>query len=180
MNEKPLNTGVIAGSNTFWGMVCCICVCATIVLVVYRFNPGEPPSRRLWTPDLVETNGTVTVMGESRQLEFWTPSSKTKDYLHKEKGQVVATEMWEVMSNEAPVEQFGEMLHNDSWAILGYRRVEVWGQGRTMFKPGWWWTVNVSTNYTASDLAKVYETFWQSHQLVFIEVIDNRGVDGNK
>jgi hypothetical protein len=158
--------------------VCCICVCATIVFVVYRFSPQPQPPRRLWTPDLVQTNGDVTVMGESRQLEFWTPSAKTKDYLHRENGQVVPPEMWEAISNDEPVLQFGELLHNDK-SVLGYRRVEVWGQGQTMFKPGWWWTVNVFTNYTAADLAKAYESFWNSHQIVFVEVIDNRANDGN-
>jgi hypothetical protein len=109
-------------------------------------------------------------------LEFWTPSAKTKDYLHTEKGAVVPTEQWEVISNDSVVEQFGQVLHTNSY-ILGYRRVEVWGQGQTTYKPGWWWTVNVFTNYTANDLARTYNDFWQSHQVLFVEVIDNRGID---
>ena len=177
MNEPSRsNKGVIAGSNTFFGLVCCICVCAAIVLVVDRLTPNARPAPRLWTPDLVETNGNVTIMGDSRQLEFWTPSAQTINYLHKENGKVVPTEMWEAISNDDPVIQFGQMLHQDT-SILGYRRVEVWGQGKTIFKPGWWWTVNVFTNYTASDLTRAYEQFWKSHQVLFVEVIDNRGND---
>ena len=91
-----------------------------------------------------------------------------------ENGQVVPMETWEAISNNVPVEQFGAMLHSNQ-AVLGYRRVEVWGQGRTTFKPGWWWTVNVLTNYTAADLSAAYEQFWKSHQALFVEVIDNRG-----
>lgn len=177
MKEQSVNDkGVIAGSNTFFGLVCCICVCATVTFVAYRLTPNVPQARRLWTPDLVETNGNVTVMGDSRQLEFWTPSARTKGYLHMEDGQVVPTETWEVISNDDPVEQFGSMLHSNM-NVLGYRRVEVWGQGRTSFKPGWWWTVNVLTNYSAGALAQAYEEFWKSHQTLFVEVIDNRGGD---
>lgn len=177
MNKLSRNDkGAVAGSNTFWGMVCCVCICATIVFAIYRLTPDAQPAPRLWTPDLVETNGNVTVTGESRQLEFWTPSGQTINYLHKENGQVVPTEMWEAISNDDPVMQFGLMLHQDT-SVLGYRRVEVWGQGQTMFKPGWWWTVNVFTNYTAADLAQAYEKFWKSHQILFVEVIDNRGND---
>jgi hypothetical protein len=95
-----------------------------------------------------------------------------------ENGQVVPTETWEAISNEDAVLQFGTMLHTNL-SVLGYRRIEVWGQGRTNFKPGWWWTLNVLTNYTAGDLAQSYEQFWKSHQTLFVEVIDNRGsVDG--
>jgi hypothetical protein len=113
-------------------------------------------------------------MADTRQLEFWTPSSKTQDYLHKENGEVVPTEKWEVIPNEEAVIDFGTMLHTNK-NILGFRRVEVWGQGRTPFKPGWWWTVNVLTNYTAEDLGHSYQNFWKSSQAVFVEVIDNRG-----
>ena len=125
-------------------------------------------------PVVVEVNGNETNLGETRQLEFWTPSARTKDYLHMEGGNVVATERWEVLSNDDPVVQFGKVLHA-SPNVLGYRRVEVWGQGRTNFKPGWWWTLNVITNYPVGDLARSYQEFWKSHQTLFIEVIDNRG-----
>ena len=123
---------------------------------------------------LVATNGDITILGETRQLEFWTPSADTKDYLHKENGEVVPTEIWEVLSNDVSNAQFGALLKSDP-NVLGYRRVHVWGQGQTIYKPGWWWTMNVFTNYTASDLAHTYEGFWKSHQTLFVEVIDNRG-----
>jgi len=84
--------------------------------------------------------------------------------------------MWEVLSNDMPDVQFGAMLKTNQ-NVLGYRRVHVWGQGQTVYKPGWWWTVNVFTNYTASDLARTYEDFWKSHQILFVESIDNRGRD---
>jgi hypothetical protein len=160
--------------NTSPGVLGCIIICVAIVLVAYLFIPRAELPRRLWTPVLVETTGNETILPESRQLEFWTPSAETRNYLHEENGQVVPTETWEVISNDDANEQFGAMLHTNT-DVLGYRRVEVWGQGRTTFKPGWWWTVNVLTNYSAGDLSRSYETFWKSHQTLFVEVIDNRG-----
>lgn len=181
MNEpSQKNENAFVNPNTFFGVVCCLCLCATVAFIAYvSVVPHTQPPRRLWKPVIVETNGTATVLGESRQLEFWTPSAKTKDYLHTENGQVIPTESWEVISNENPVQQFGSILHSNQ-SILGYRRVEVWGQGRTNFKPGWWWTVNVLTNYTAGDLAMSYEQFWKSHQALFVEVIDNRGSEAKE
>ena len=175
MNEpSSKHEDAFAIPNAFLLTIRCICICATIIILAYLFVPRPQQARRLWTPVLIATNGDATILGESRQLEFWTPSFKTKDFLHKENGQVVPTEMWEVISNDDPVVQFGMMLHSNV-NVLGYRRVEVWGQGRTTYKPGWWWTVNALTNYTPGELAGTYEDFWKSHQILFVEVIDNRG-----
>lgn len=174
MNEPRKDQEASASTKTLVGTLCCLCICATVVFIVYSSAQHPEPPRRLWTPVLVDTNGYTMVLPESRQLEFWTPSADTKDYLHTENGQVVPTEAWEVISNNEVVRQFGLVLHTNK-SILGYRRVEVFGQGQTNYKPGWWWVVNVFTNYTANDLAKTYNEFWNSHQPLFIEVIDNRG-----
>ena len=159
------------------GALCCLFVCATIAFIVCRLVTSHSgPSRRLWMPVVVETNGNQTVLGETRQMEFWTPSAKTKDYLHQEGGKVADSERWQVIPNDDAVLQFGMLLHSNV-SVLGYRRVETWGQGRTAFKPGWWWTLNVFTNYSVVDLAHTYQTYWKAPQPVFIEVIDNRGSD---
>lgn len=130
--------------------------------------------RRRWEPVLVATNGDITVLGETRQLEFWTPSAEIKEYLHKEDGKAVRPELWQVLSNDEPNVEFGGILKSNH-NVLGYRRVHVWGQGQTTYKPGWWRTLNAFTNYDASDLARTYNDFWKSHQILFVEVIDNRG-----
>lgn len=91
-----------------------------------------------------------------------------------ENGKVVESEKWQVLSNEDAVVQFGLMIRSNA-SVLGYRRVEEWGQGRSSFKPGWWWTVNVVTNYSAATLGRAYQDYWKTKQAVFIEVIDNRG-----
>jgi hypothetical protein len=174
MNEPQKKEDAAACSKRSFCLLCCVCVCATICFVAYLFVSRTEPARRLWLPVVVQTNGDQTILGDTRQLEFWTPSVKTRDYLHKQGDEVVPTEKWEVLSNDDAVLQFGSVLHTNR-NVLGYRRVEVWGQGRTSFKPGWWWTVNVLSNYSGGEMGRMYQQYWNSSQAVFIEVIDNRG-----
>ncbi len=166
-NTEHASAGVL-------GLICCIAICATVCYVAFRFTPSSGPVRKLWSPIVVETNGNENILADTRQLEFWTPSTKTQNFLHKENDEVVPKEKWEIVSSEDAIMQFGNMLRTNQ-NVLGYRREEVFGQGRTSFKPGWWWTVTVLTNYTAGDFQKTYEAFWKSSSPVFVEVIDNRG-----
>jgi hypothetical protein len=152
-----------------------ICVGAAICFVAYLLVGQSGTPLRLWSPVVVDPSGKETILGDTRQLEFWTPSVKTKDYLLKDtNGAFADSEKWQVFSNEDALLKFGNILHTNK-NILGYRRVEAWGQGRTPFKAGWWWTVNVMTNYSAAELGQTYQSFWSAQQTVFIEVIDNRG-----
>lgn len=174
MNEQSQKTqGGACGSSKCFCLLCCICICATIGYVAYLYY-GHPSHRRLWLPVMIQKNGSETILGDTRQLEFWTPSIETKDYLHKTGDQITAGEQWEVISNDDSVTEFGMLLHSNA-DVLGYRRVEVWGQGQTSYKPGWWWTVNVFSNYSVVDFASVYRSYWKSASPVFVEVIDSRG-----
>ena len=65
------------------------------------------------------------------------------------------------------------MLLRTNSNVLGYRRTEVWGHGRTTLKPGWWWTMTVVTNYTVQDFIGAYRGFWKSSNAIFVEVIEN-------
>jgi hypothetical protein len=150
-------------------------ICITVAFVSYLFlhHAAEKP-RRLWIPVVFQTNGVATVLGETRQLEFWTPSAKTKDFMTRQSGEIADSDRWEILDSEDRVMEFGMKLHNDP-DVLGYRRNEVWGHGRTDFKPGWWWTMSVTTNYSVKELDRVYQDFWKSGKTVYVEVIDNRG-----
>ncbi|HEX3719906.1 MAG TPA: hypothetical protein VH595_18295 [Verrucomicrobiae bacterium] len=170
MNDQPENK-----SGSSCGAVPWLFMCGTVAYIAYLvLTPHTQPTPRLWVPVVVETNGSQTILGESRQLEFWTPSARTKDYLGKKNGVVGQRERWEVIDSDDIVTQFGAVLHSNV-SVFGYRRVEEWGQGRTTFKPGWWWTMNVTTNYSVVELEQVYQKFWHSTQPLLIEVIDNRG-----
>jgi hypothetical protein len=161
-------------SCTLCGTVCCICICAAVCYIAFLLVGRSESPRRLWSPVVIQPNGSAAILGDTRQMEFWTPSAQTKDYLPKAGGEIAASDRWQVIANDDTVIQFGTMLHSNK-NVLGYRRVDVWGHGRTTMKPGWWWTLNVLTNYSEADLGRSYEDFWKSHQAVFIEVIDNRG-----
>jgi hypothetical protein len=172
-NQKP--QGISFCPRTFWGALSVACICAAVVFIVYRLVPAKSEEpRRLWTPVVVETNGNQTILGETRQLEFWTPSVRTKDFLPAKNGSIYIKEKWEVVPSDDAAFQFGSLLHSNR-SVLGYRRVEVWGHGTTEYKPGWWWSVTVTTNYTAGDLSRAYKTFWNPPSPVLVEVIDNRG-----
>jgi hypothetical protein len=182
MSEPPhKNEGVsflgvsVDYPRTIWGTLPYAFVCATIVLVAYFFAvPRAAPARRLWVPTVVEANGSQTSLGETRQMNFWTPSARTGEYMAKSGQTENDPKSWQSIASDEPVMQFGMLLHSNA-DIFGYRRTEVWGHGRSVFKPGWWWTVNVTTNYSVADLGKTYQSFWKCSTPVFIEVVDNRG-----
>src|SRR5579871_1098131 len=106
MNGHSQKENPSAGFGIF-SLLCCACIGALIAFVLFRYSPprAEPP-RRLWWPVVVNTNGGETVLGDYRQFEFWTPSVKTRDYLHTDGAQVAAQEKWEVLPNEDAVLQF--------------------------------------------------------------------------
>jgi len=164
----------IAYPRTFWGTLPFGFGCAAIVLVVYFLTPRNAPPRRLWLPTVVDTNGAQAVLAESQQMNFWTPSVHTKDYLSAASTQPADPDRWQVLPNDDQVIQFGKLLHSNS-NVLGYRRTEVWGHGRSVFKPGWWWTVNVYTNFSVAEMGQAYQRFWKCSGPVFIEAVQNRG-----
>jgi hypothetical protein len=129
---------------------------------------------RIWTPILVTPQGDQMVQPNARRFEFWTPSAKTKDFLTKENGNIRDRDKWEEIPGEERVNEFGNVLRSNP-NVLGYRRYEVWGHGRTVPKPGWWWAATVTTNYSIDDFVRAYRGFWKSSNSLFVEVIDNRG-----
>jgi hypothetical protein len=174
-----LHAAAAATAKTFWGFLSIVVICATLGFATYKFAPTKntAPLRRFWTPLIVNNLNVEMIVPDTLKLEFWTPSSKTKDYLTRDpKSGGETNRSWEIIESEDRVTQFGEYLRKDV-AVVGYRRTEVWGHGRTGLKPGWWWSITVQTNYPATKLAKVYREFWKTPSSVFVEVIDNRGHD---
>ena len=168
-----------ASAKSFWTFLSTVVVCATLVFAIYKLLPEKKtaPPRRLWTPLVVNNLNTEMVVPDTLRLEFWTPSAKTKDFVSKEPKDAGDTNRnWEAIESEEMVAQFGQHLRKDT-DVVGYRRSEVWGHGRTGLKPGWWWSITVRTNYPVAKLAKSYREFWKTPSSVFVEVIDNRGHD---
>jgi hypothetical protein len=152
-----------------------VLLCAVVGFVAYelgRQSHGAKP-RRLWTPIVVTPTGAETALeAGTRRMEFWTPSGRTKDHLARERGVIPERDQWEIISSDEPVQQFGALLRTNV-SVLGYRRAEVWGHGRTTLKPGWWWTMTVMTNYSVQTFIQAYRNFWKSSNAVFVEVIEN-------
>jgi len=166
-------------AKSFWSFLSIVVICATLGFIALLLVPAKKtaPPRRLWTPLVINNLNTEMIVPDTLRLEFWTPSSKTKDYLTKETKDAGDTNRhWEVIESEELVTQFGQALRKDA-DLVGYRRTEVWGHGRTALKPGWWWSITVRTNYPVAKLAKTYRDFWKTPSSVFVEVIDNRGHD---
>ena len=177
IKQTEKNARSLSGATSLWGALSCALVCGTLAYIAYLVLAVQPDrTRRLWIPVVVDSNGNQTILGETRQLEFWTPSVKTKDYLSKDAGQISDKEKWQAIDSDDAVLRFGTVLHSNQ-NVLGYRRVETWGHGQTKFKSGWWWTVNALTNYSVGDLAHTYRDYWKSPRPVLIEVVDNRGSD---
>ena len=160
----------------FWATVCVIVVCATIAYLVPQFLHQDAPTAahsRLWHPVVVTPDGRDTVLSAStRRLEFWTPSVRTKDYVAQENGVVRDRDKWEIIATDEPVRQFGVLLRTNA-NVLGYRRAEVWGHGRTSLKPGWWWTLTVTPAYSVQSLHQAYRGFWKSTNAVYVEITEN-------
>ena len=170
-------SGSVAAPRTVWSFLSILVVCALLAFAIYKLAPAKTPAppHRLWTPLVVNNLGGEMNVPDQLRLEFWTPSSKTKDYVTKNSRDGADTNRhWEILESEEPVVQFGQRLRKDD-EVLGFRRTEVWGHGRTGLKPGWWWSITVRTNYPPTKLAKTYREFWKTSNSVFVEVIDNRG-----
>lgn len=159
--------------SSIFGTLAVLFVCATIATAVCVLLTAKPEQiravRSLWSTVQVEPDGTQIIQHDTMRVEFWTPSSKTKDYLRDNDAK-----QWQATATEDQVTQFGNLLRKDP-NIAGYRRTEVWGQGRTELKPGWWWTMTVHTNYSIGKFVSQYTAFWKSQDLIYIEITGNRG-----
>src|SRR5271154_6826305 len=90
MSEQPeKNEDGSACPRSLFAVLPWLVVCGAIAFIAYRdVGPRAEPPRRLWIPVVVETNGNQTILGETRQMEFWTPSARTKDHLRKVGGEI--------------------------------------------------------------------------------------------
>lgn len=164
--------------SSLWGTLAVLFLCAAVTLGIYfivRANPEQiRATGELWKSIRVESDGSQVIQKDTVRIEFWTPSSKTKEYLTKEGRAVADKDKWEILESDEKVEQFGDLLHSDS-RVSGYRRSEVFGHGRTTLKAGYWWTMRVKSSYGVSDLSRAYREFWKAPDSIFVEVFNNEG-----
>jgi len=101
-----------------------------------------------------------------RLIQFWTPSVKTQRDIEKN-GVVPEKRKWEVVTEEK-VDDFGAKLAQTK-GVVGHRRQEVAGQGRSGFKHGWWWVVTIKDDFDLKILAKFYSDYWGNPDDVYLE-----------
>ena len=123
IKQTEKNARSLSGATSLWGALSCALVCGTLAYIAYLVLAVQPDrTRRLWIPVVVDSNGNQTILGETRQLEFWTPSVKTKDYLSKDAGQISDKEKWQAIDSDDAVLRFGEFGRDSVALRLGDRR----------------------------------------------------------
>jgi hypothetical protein len=164
---------VVEYPETVHGVVFVLAVCIAIVFIVFIVVHGPAENVKTITSafrtvESPKAGETKDVPGTSR-LEFWTPSSKTADFLKSKEGDSA----WEANATEERVKAFGELLKGMK-GVDGYRRYEVWGHGVSEYKPGWWWVIRVREPFTAERLISEYRAFWKTPWPMFVEVLENK------
>jgi hypothetical protein len=130
---------------------------------------------------LVKTEGGTVVpeAQETVQFSFWTPSAKTesswspRDPKASTDFNADPSRQW-MKVDDGRAKDFGDALLKKfgETGLNGYRRYEIWGQGRTDFKSGWWWTVSVKKYVHLEDLIAVYKEVWKppASAPIYVEV----------
>ena len=96
------------------------------------------------------------------QHQFWTPSRGTYE------SQDLSGWVEDIKDIEKRNAEFGTLLtKNDS--IYGYRRYEIYGQGRSNPKKGMWWVINADKELSTKNVADLYQRFWDTDNSVYIE-----------
>jgi hypothetical protein len=89
-------------------------------------------------------------LGENYQVQFWTPSAKTKE--------AADVRDWEKIDSDDKLDAFADELMKG--AISGYRRYEVIGAGLGGRKAGMWWIATLAKNSSVRQILEVYNKFW--------------------
>jgi hypothetical protein len=105
-------------------------------------------------------------LGQIYQVQFWTPSSKTKEAsnLHD----------WEKIDDDKKVEKFADELMDGTTS--GYRRYEVSGSGLGGTKVGFWWVATLRKDVTPEKFLQKYNQFWKpGNDRAYMEIRSIRG-----
>jgi hypothetical protein len=91
------------------------------------------------------------LLGDRYQIQFWTPSAKTKE--------TPGVKDW-LKVDDAMLDAFAETLMNGH-IVKGYSRHEVVGAGLGVRKIGEWWSATLNDDVTPEQFLTVYSTFWK-------------------
>jgi hypothetical protein len=100
------------------------------------------------------------------QVQFWTPSSKSKE--------APSAHEWEKIADDSKIEAFADELMKRT--ISGYRRYEVTGAGLGGEKIGMWWIVTLRSGVTPEQFLQVYNESWKpGDDRTYMEIRSIRG-----
>src|ERR1700683_4679161 len=98
MSEQPQKVG---GGPTLGIATLIVAVCVATIAIVLLLVPREAKPRRLWIPAVVDKD-TVTILPDTRQMNFWTPSAHTREYFAKSHS-ASDPDKWQIISNDDPL-----------------------------------------------------------------------------
>lgn len=157
---------IIYYPRTIWGMLSVVSVLVGICIIVWIITvKANPKNIEVITGSftLARSTSEKTAPIEGRyQIQFWTPSAKTKE------SKDVPT--WEKVDTDEKLNKFAEHLQKDS-RVRGYRRYEVSGQGIGLRRNGMWWVMTVDDDYEVVNFVKAYQEFWKNEGSIYVEVL---------
>lgn len=114
--------------------------------------------------DRVTMNGNPVTLPEGpRQIQFWTPSAKTKEAAN--------VKDWEKIASDGELDKFGDGLKT-AGIVAGYRRYEVTGDGKGGRKTGAWWVASGGENFKLENFLAAYLRFWKpGDDQVYMEIL---------
>jgi hypothetical protein len=174
----------IAYPKTTQGLIALIVLAVAIAFILWRIL-DSPITRHISTGFvslMLKDSGPVS---ESVvRLGFWTPSNNTKnswiEHINAKQepkldpdaamALVPAENKWELtMGTEEKLKEFADRIRSTSM-MKGYRRYQTAGEGRTLFKEGWWWVVTMDGRYKPDEFRKLYTEFFGMKREVYLEV----------
>lgn len=158
--------------KTGWGALSVIALVAGLCIIIYfltvKANPKNVNAIFTHITGRVTQEGRFEESSSTYQIQFWTPSAKTKTTKDEE------LEQWEKIDSDDKLVEFGKVLRADP-QITGFRRYEVNGTGITGLKPGTWWVITVRRDYELRDFMKTYRSFWKNDKSIYVEILQEGG-----
>jgi hypothetical protein len=89
-------------------------------------------------------------LGAGYQIQFWTPSRRTKE--------TSGVSEWQKFDTDSKLDEFAEKLHDS--IVSGYSRYEVTGAGLAPRKVGMWWVATLKKGASVEQFVEAYNKFW--------------------
>ena len=192
MGQKLILPSTVHGTVGLFGALAAVVLCVFfiangLVVVATSGNPknvekmfGSFFSAKNFTKDGGRTDIEEDT-NDSKLVQFWSPSAETQEDLARESptGKLNADDSWQITTEEH-VDDFEKELWNhfgggtQKGPLNGLRRYREVGRGHTNHKRGWWWILNMRTDFDSRELAKFYFSYWGKSKAVYVEELNSK------